>query len=155
MNEITIINHSRGAFGLRFLGLGPKYLPCKGLLKLQNLLEENTKWAKNRSLVSIKKTLRNSDVIVSLWKKNNIIGFGRASSDRVFRATLWDVVIKKEEQRNGLGKLIIAELLKAKELKNVEKIYLMTSTSRTFYEQLGFRRNTNQTLMLINNSQNS
>ena len=84
MNEATIINHSPGAIGLRFWGLGPKYLPCKALKQLQNLLDENTKWAQKRSLMDIRKTLRHSDVIVSVWRKNRIIGFGRASSDRAF-----------------------------------------------------------------------
>ncbi len=152
MNEVTIINHSLGAFGLRYWGLGPKYLPCKALKQLQNLLEENTSWAKQRSLSEIKKTLRNSDAIVSVWRNNRIIGFGRATSDDVFRATLWDVVIKKNEQRNGLGKIIVTELLKSKRLRNVEKIYLMTSKGANFYEQLGFNSNTKQTLMIINNS---
>ena len=152
MNELTIIHHSPSAIGLRLLGLGPKFLPCRALKQLQNLLKENTSWAENRSLIEIKKKLQYSDAIVSVWRNKKILGFGRATSDRIFRATLWDVVIKKEEQRNGLGKLIVTELLKAKELKNVEKIYLMTSHSAHFYKQLGFKENFNQTLMLISNS---
>ena len=152
MGEITIIKHCHGAIGLRVLGFGPNFSPCKALTQLQNLLNENTSWAKQRSLSEIKKTLCNSDAIVSVWRNNRIIGFGRASSDHVFRATLWDVVIKKDEQRNGLGKIIVTELLKSKCLKNVEKIYLMTSDGKKFYEQLGFNSNTKQTLMIINNS---
>ena len=154
MHELTIINHCPGAIGLRLFGLGPHYSPCKALKQLQNLLEENTKWAKNRKIEQIKQTLKNSDVIVSAWKNNKIVGFGRASSDHVFRATLWDVVIRQDEQRNGLGKIIVTQLLKSKKLKNVEKIYLMTSQSANFYEQLGFKKNINQTLMVINNSLN-
>ena len=152
MDEVTIIKHSFGAIGLRVLGFGPSLFPCKALKQLQNLLDENTSWAKQRSLREIKKTLCNSDAIVSVWRKNRIIGFGRASSDHVFRATLWDVVIKKDEQRNGLGKIIVTELLKSKCLRNVEKIYLMTSYGTHFYKQLGFNCNENQTLMTINNS---
>ena len=152
MDDVTIIKHSLGAIGLRVLGFGPSLLPCKALKQLQNLLDENTSWAKQRSLREIKKTLCNSDSIVSVWRNNKIIGFGRASSDHVFRATLWDVVIKKDEQRNGLGKIIVTNLLKSKCLKNVEKIYLMTSLGANFYEQLGFNSNTKQTLMVINKS---
>tara|TARA_B100000579_G_C22661414_1_gene771140 strand:- start:250 stop:714 length:465 start_codon:yes stop_codon:yes gene_type:complete len=154
MNETTIIYHSPGAIGLRILGLGPNFLPCDGLGQLKNLLEENTTWAKNRSLNQLKKTLKYSNVIVSLWKNRKIIGFGRASSDYVFRATLWDIVIKEEEQRNGNGKMIVRALLNNKAIKNVEKIYLMTSESENFYYQLGFKRNANQTLMVINKSSN-
>tara|TARA_Y100001968_G_scaffold68962_1_gene60067 strand:- start:249 stop:713 length:465 start_codon:yes stop_codon:yes gene_type:complete len=154
MNETTIIYHSPGAIGLRIFGLGPNFLPCKGLRQLKNLLEENTKWAKNRSTNNLRKTLKYSNVIVSLWKNSKIIGFGRATSDHVFRATLWDIVIKQDEQRNGNGKLIVRALLNNKAIKNVEKVYLMTSESETFYQQLGFKKNANQTLMVIKKSSN-
>ena len=39
MKEISLINHSRGALGLRFLGLGPNLKPTNGLSKLKRLLD--------------------------------------------------------------------------------------------------------------------
>ncbi len=47
MKAISLINHSRGAMGLRFFGLGPNLKPTNGLNKLQRLLDKNTFWAKS------------------------------------------------------------------------------------------------------------
>ena len=51
MKSISLINHSKGALGLRFFGLGPNLKPNNGLNKLQKLLENNTFWAKIEQLM--------------------------------------------------------------------------------------------------------
>ena len=53
-----------------------------------------------------KKCLANSDVVVSLWVGKEIVGFGRALTDGISRV-LWDIVIDKNHQGKGFGKLII------------------------------------------------
>ena len=94
--------------------------------------------------------LSNSTVVVSLWKDKQLIGFGRATSDLVFRAVIWDVVIASDHQGIGMGKLIIEAILTNKKINSVEKIYLMTTNSSEFYKQLGFQIN-HQQLLLIRN----
>ena len=148
MEGISLIKHAKGAPGLRFFGLGPSFIPMHGLKELKILFNQNTSWAKNRSRSQIRKMLANSDVIITLWKKSNLIGFGRATTDQTYRAVLWDIVISKDVQRIGLGKIIIEEILNDRRIKSVEKIYLMTSTRKDFYKQLGFTVHDQQTLML-------
>ena len=46
MKSISLINHSRGAIGLRVFGLGPNLKPTNGLIKLQKFLDKNAFWAK-------------------------------------------------------------------------------------------------------------
>ena len=150
MKDISLIKHASSAPGLRILGLGPSLKPMKGLEKLQILFNQNTLWAKNRSIDQIKSMLANSNVIITLWCKDNLVGFGRATTDQVYRAVLWDIVISKNVQRVGLGKFIVEELLKDKRINSVEKIYLMTTDRKDFYKQLGFKVNINQTLMILN-----
>ena len=104
MKEISLIKHSNGAFGLRFFGLGSNLKPNKGLLKLQNLLNQNTFWAQGRNINDLKRCLANSDVIVSLWERDELVGFGRALSDGVYRGVLWDIVIDQDHQ--GKGRLL-------------------------------------------------
>jgi len=94
--------------------------------------------------------LANSNVIITLWYKNNLVGFGRATTDQVYRAVLWDIVVSKDVQRIGLGKVIVEELLKDKKINSAEKVYLMTTDSKEFYKELGFKVNINQTLMMLN-----
>ena len=148
MNAISLINHSKGALGLRFLGLGPNLKPSKGLIKLQKLLENNTFWAKNRTIKDLKKCLANSDVIVSLWVGGEIVGFGRALTDGIYRGVLWDIVIDQNYQGKGFGKLIVKSLLSSKKIKNTKKLYLMTTNKKLFYSQLDFKEVTSQDLLI-------
>ncbi len=150
MKDISLIKHASGAPGLRFFGLGPSFKPMKGLEKLQVLFNQNTLWAQDRTLEQIKQMLKNSSVIITLWNKNALVGFGRATTDQVFRAVLWDIVVSKDMQRIGLGKFIVEELLKDKKINSAEKVYLMTTNKKDFYEQLGFKVNINQSLMMLN-----
>ena len=148
--DISLIKHASSAPGLRLFGLGPAFKPMKGLEKLQFLFNQNALWAKDRNIDQIKKMLAHSNVIITLWNKNNLVGFGRATTDQVYRAVLWDIVVSKDVQRVGLGKIIVEELLKDKKINSAEKIYLMTTDSQDFYKQLGFQININQSLMTLN-----
>tara|TARA_B100000700_G_C14757639_1_gene720546 strand:+ start:333 stop:785 length:453 start_codon:yes stop_codon:yes gene_type:complete len=150
MKDISLIKHASSAPGLRLFGLGPSLKPMKGLKKLQILFNQNTLWGKDRTIDQIKRMLANSNVIITLWYKNNLIGFGRATTDQVYRAVLWDIVVSKDVQRSGLGKVIVEELLKDKKIISAEKVYLMTTDSKDFYTQLGFKVNINQILMMLN-----
>ena len=149
MKSISLVNHAKGAPGLRLFGLGPSFIPSNGIKGLQKLFNENTIWAKNRNRSHIKEMLANSNVIITLWENNNLIGFGRATTDKVYRAVLWDIVISKNVQRIGFGKIILEALINDKQIKSVEKIYLMTTNSQEFYRQLGFKINNEQSLMQI------
>ena len=148
MKEAILIKHSKGAIGLRFFGLGPNLKPNKGLLKLQYFLNQNAFWAKDRTINDLKKCLANSDVVISIWFRNNIVGFGRGLSDGVYRGVLWDIVIDQNHQGKGYGKLIMNNLLNSKKIKNTKKIYLMTTNKKLFYSQIDFKEVTSQTLLI-------
>ena len=148
MKEISLIKHSKGAIGLRLFGLGPNLRPNKGLLKLQHFFNRNAFWAKGRTINDLKKCLANSDVIISIWRDNKIVGFGRALSDGVYRGVLWDIVIDKDHQGNGYGKLILKKLLNSKKIKNTQKIYLMTTNKKLFYSKYDFKEVITQDLLI-------
>ena len=148
MKEISLIKHAKGALGLRLFGLGPNLTPTRGLIKLQKLLDTNAFWAKNRTINDLKKCLANSDVIISIWSDREIVGFGRALSDGVYRGVLWDIIIDKNHQGNGYGKLIVKNLLNSKKIKNTKKIYLMTTNKKLFYSQIDFKEVTTQNLLI-------
>ena len=92
--------------------------------------------------------IEKSSTVVTLWNENKLIGFGRATSDWTYRASLWDIVVDKKHQQSGLGKLVVNALLQSSSLKNVERIYLMTTNSKEFYTSCSFKEVTNQTLLL-------
>ena len=148
MKAISLINHSSGAIGLRFFGLGPNLRPTNGLKKLQRLLDKNAFWAKSRTIHDLKKCLANSDVIVSIWVGKEIVGFGRALTDGIYRGVLWDIVIDQNHQGKGFGTLIVKNLLSSKKIKTTKKLYLMTTNKNLFYKQLDFKDVTSQNLLI-------
>ena len=148
MTVIRLLIHAPGAPGLRWLGLGPGLQPTRGLWKLQRLLDQHTFWARGRSLAQLRQMLAGSAAVVSLWNGKRLVGFGRASSDGVFRAVLWDVVIPEDLQGKGLGRQLVAALLDSPRLHGVERVYLMTTNSAGFYRQLGFQHSEGQQLLV-------
>ena len=149
MKSISLINHCEGAIGLRLFGLGPNLKPTNGLNKLKRLLDNNAFWAQSRTINDLKKCLANSDVVISLWVDNEIVGFGRALTDGVYRGVLWDVVIDKNHQGKGFGTLIVKNLLSSKKIKNTKKLYLMTTNKKLFYSQFDFQEVTSQSLLVL------
>jgi len=149
MAEPTLLLiHAPGAPGLRWLGLGPGFRPTRGLWKLQRLLDQHAFWAQGRSLGKLRHMLAGSAAVASLWQGRRLVGFGRASSDGAFRAVLWDVVIPEDLQGQGLGRQLVEALLNAPTLRDVERVYLMTTNSAGFYAQLGFEPTPSQKLLL-------
>jgi len=148
MKGISLIKHSRGALGLRVLGLGPQLKPTNGLNKLKKLLDKNAFWAKSRTINDLKHCLANSDVIVSLWVDNEIVGFGRALTDGIYRGVLWDIVIDKNHQGKGFGSLIVKNLLSSRRIRNTKKLYLMTTNKKKFYSQFDFEEVISQDLLI-------
>ena len=148
MREIYLIKHSKGALGLRLFGLGPNLRPTKGLLKLKKFLNHNAFWAKNREIKDLKECLANSDVIISIWSGHEIVGFGRALTDGVYRGVFWDIVIDQNHQGKGYRKLIVNSLLSSEKIKKTKKIYLMTTNKKLFYSQMDFKEVTSQNLLI-------
>jgi len=148
MAAIRLLRHAPGAPGLRWLGLGPGLRPTRGLLKLQRLFNHHAFWARQRSYTQLRCLLGGSPVVVSLWRGKRLVGFGRASTDGACRAVLWDVVVAGDLQGRGLGRRVVEGLLSHPRVRDVERVYLMTTNSAGFYEQLGFRRADSQELLV-------
>ena len=146
--RIRLVRHAPGAPGLRLLGMGPGGRPSRGLLTLQRLFRKHAFWAESRSQSQLKRMLKGSTVVVSLWRGKRLVGFGRATSDGIHRAVLWDVVVAGDLQGRGLGRRVVEALLSAKTIRQAERVYLMTTNSAGFYQQLGFQEAKPQKLLV-------
>ncbi len=145
---IQLLCHRPGAPGLR-LGLGPGLRPRRAIRQLQALFADNSFWASGRSCDDLRRMLGGSEAAVSAWRGERLVGFGRATSDGCYRAVLWDVVVARDEEGQGLGRQLVGALLEAAPVAAAERVYLMTTNSHGFYERLGFRQVTSQKLMLL------
>ena len=79
---------------------------------------------------------------------DEIVGFGRALTDGIYRGVLWDIVIDQNYQGKGFGKLVVKSLLSSKKIKNTKKLYLMTTNKKFFYSQFDFKEVTSQNLLI-------
>ena len=125
------------------------------LYQLQELFTITAFWAKQRRLDELEIALANSEPVVSVWDGEKMIGFARAISDGIYRATIWDVVIHPDYQGNGLGQKLVKTILSHPRMNRVERVYLMTTYQHHFYEQIGFQRNSSNTMVLCNHSLNN
>ena len=147
-SPIRLIRHRHGAPALQ-LGLGPDRRPVRGLQQLQRLFDLHCFWAQGRSLPELRRMLRGSSAIATAWRGDSLVGFGRATSDGIYRAVLWDVVVASDEKGQGMGRRLVEALLAAPKVSGCERVYLMTSQSRGFYERLGFEVVNSQDLMRL------
>jgi ribosomal protein S18 acetylase RimI-like enzyme len=80
----------------------------------------------------------NSHSVVFVWDENQLIGFGRAISDGILQAALYDVAVRPSYQGKGIGKTIVSELVHHCPGCNV--ILYASPSKEKFYEKLNFRR---------------
>ncbi|MDM9380693.1 GNAT family N-acetyltransferase [Chlorogloeopsis sp. ULAP01] len=122
------------------------------LCQLQQLLNLAAFWAKGRSIEDLRTAIANSDPVITLWHGQKLIGFARATSDGIYRATIWDVVIHPDYRGNKLGSKLVETILSHPRINRVERVYLMTTHQQQFYEKIGFQHNTTTTMVLQNQS---
>jgi len=120
------------------------------LEQLQKLFRVSAFWAKERTLSGLAIALSNSKPVVTVWDGENLIGHARATSDGIYRATIWDVVIDPDYRGAGLGRKLVQTVLAHPNVCHVERVYLMTTHQQKFYEQIGFEQNSSSTMVLFN-----
>ena len=120
------------------------------LAQIQRLFNQTAVWAQDRDIDDLRVAIANSYPTVTAWDGDTIIGFARATSDGIYRATIWDVVINPDYQGAGLGRKLVQTLLAHPHMSRVERVYLMTTNEQKFYERIGFTENQTTTMVLFN-----
>ena len=104
---------------------------------------QKTWFTQDRNITDITTMLENSYLILGFVEDGEMIGFCRAISDGVYKAFLFDVIIKDEYQNKGFGSLIIDTVVNHQKLINVKHIELYCPETITpFYKKLGFETRT-------------
>jgi ribosomal protein S18 acetylase RimI-like enzyme len=121
--------------------------------QLVGLFKAAAFWAKDRTREDMAIAIAHSHPTVTAWDGPKLIGFTRATSDGVFRATIWDVVISPDYQGGGLGRRLVETLVAHPHMSRVERVYLMTTHQQGFYKRIGFAENTSTTMVLYNSAE--
>lgn len=117
------------------------------LHQLQALFNKAAFWAQDRKIEDLKIAIARSEPVISVWDSDRLIGFARATSDGVYRATIWDVAIDPDYQKLGLGRKLVETVLNHPLMNRVERVYLNTTHQQSFYERIGFKRNSSTTMI--------
>ncbi len=120
------------------------------LFQLRHLFNLTAFWAQERQIEDLQIAIANSEPVISAWDGQRLIGFARATSDGVYRATIWDVIVHGDYQGAGLGRKLVQTVISHPHLCHVERIYLMTTSQQKFYSRIGFEENQTTTMILYN-----
>ncbi|MBW4503453.1 MAG: GNAT family N-acetyltransferase [Scytonema hyalinum WJT4-NPBG1] len=112
-------------------------------------------WSYKRSREDVVKMLAASDIIVGLVDESErLIGFTRVLTDFVYRATIYDVIVKPTHRKMGLGAKLINTVINHPELASVEQIALYCLPEMIpFYERWGFSANVGEIRLMYRNHQ--
>nr|QUE28381.1 Ycf52 [Porphyrostromium japonicum] len=120
------------------------YLSTNKNINLNDLekLCDSVGWIR-RPLRKVKIAIKNSFLIVSLFRdidgSKYLVGFARATSDYAFNATIWDVVVHPDLQGQGLGSILVYEIIKKLRYHEISTITLFADPEVVvFYKNLGF-----------------
>ena len=120
------------------------------IVQIQELFKAAAFWARARQREDWEIAIANSEPVVTVWDESRAIGFARATSDGIYRATIWDVAIHPDYQGAGLGRQLVQTVLSHPRMCRVERVYLMTTYKQSFYERIGFQHNASTTMVLEN-----
>lgn len=103
-------------------------------------LYKNEFWSDKRTREDVVKMLASTDVIIGLVDEcDRLIGFTRVLTDFVYKAMIFDVIIKPTHRKMGLGAKLMDAVLNHPKLQTVENFALnCLPHMMPFYERWGF-----------------
>ena len=87
----------------------------------------------------ISKMYKNSNLVVTAWEGDQLVGISRALTDFCYCCYLSDLAVKKEYQHIGIGKKLI-ELTKEKLGDQVMLLLLAAPAAIDYYPKLGMEK---------------
>jgi len=87
----------------------------------------------------IRKMYKNSNLIISAWYNDQLVGKSRSLTDFCYACYLSDLAVKKDFQKDGIGKQLI-ELTKKEISKETALILLSAPLAIKYYPKIGFNK---------------
>lgn len=93
---------------------------------------------KTSDLNRLKTMVDNSQIVVTAWDEDEMVGFARCVTDFVFNGQINNVVVDSRYRKRGIGKAMITEILNSS--KQVTYILRGDPENEFFYKKLGFEQ---------------
>lgn len=94
-------------------------------------------WSEGIPKEIVLKSIRESDCF-AIYKSGEQVGFARVISDHATFAYLADVFVIPAERGHGLGKWLMATIMKSGQYQNLRRWLLATKDAHELYRQFGF-----------------
>lgn len=104
---------------------------------IHSFLTNKSSWSKGILIETVERSINNS-LNFGVYKKQELIGYGRVISDFSTIAYLGDVFIISEYRGLGLSKWLMETIMSHKDLQNLRRWILLTSSAEWLYEKYGF-----------------
>jgi len=104
-------------------------------------LYKNEWWTNERSKDEVIKMLQNSTLVFGIVENNELVAFSRVLSDKVYKAFIFDVIVRSDFRNKGLAKVLMENILNHEELKEVKTFELYCKEEMIgFYRKFGFKK---------------
>ena len=87
----------------------------------------------------IEKMYSNSNLILTAWDKDKLVGISRSLTDFCYCCYLSDLAVRKDYQKSGVGQKLI-QLTKEKVGEQTSLILLSAPTAMEYYPKVGMQK---------------
>src|SRR5260370_21291938 len=84
-------------------------------------LQQDTSWAQDRSLLDLQRAVAASDLVLTAWYGDTLVGCVRVLTDFIYRAVLCDVIVHQDYRGQGIGRLLVQRTTEHPRLARVQK----------------------------------
>lgn len=94
-------------------------------------------WVDNTvDLIRLKDMVENSQIVITAWDDDYMIGFARCTTDFVFNGQINNVVVDLKYRKRGIGKKLVSAITDTNQ--RVTYIFRGDDHNEGFYGKLGF-----------------
>lgn len=101
------------------------------------LLKVNAYWQEYLTEERLRILVRNS-VCILAYKENELVGFARILTDHALFASLWDVVVSIQYQKQGVGTALMTKIFSDERFSLIKNWVIYTDTAKGLYKKFGF-----------------
>ena len=87
----------------------------------------------------INKMYSNSNLVITAWDNDNLVGISRSLTDFCYCCYLSDLAVRKEYQKTGIGKKLL-EATKNSIGEQTTLILLSAPTAMEYYQKIGLQK---------------
>ena len=96
-------------------------------------------WGHTDCPEALNQAILNSDLVITAWNNDKLIGIGRAISDKSLSVYFPDLLIHPDWQKQGIGTQIIGRLLNKYSQFHNQVLVAEDKIAQNFYKKNGFK----------------